>query len=40
MGTFEQLSNNKGTVSTTLGKALARQVLEGQTGILMENVSI
>jgi len=40
MDTFEKLSNNKGTVSTTLGKALAKQVLEGQTGILMECVDL
>jgi hypothetical protein len=40
MGTFEQLSNNKGTVSTALGKALARQVLVGQTGILMECIDL
>jgi len=40
MDIFEQLSNNKGTVSTTLGKALAKQVLEGQTGILMESVDL
>jgi hypothetical protein len=40
MGTFEQLSNNKGKVPTALGKALARQVLEGQTGILMECIDL
>ena len=37
MNIFEQLSANKGTVSTTLGKALARDVLEnGQADILRE----
>jgi hypothetical protein len=40
MGTFEQFSKNKGTVSTTLGKALAKQVLEGQTDILMECIDL
>jgi hypothetical protein len=36
MSTFEQLSNNKGTVSSALGKILAKKVLDGQIGILME----
>jgi hypothetical protein len=37
MSIFEQLSRNKGTVSSKLGKALAQKVLnEGQTGILYE----
>ena len=36
MSTFEQLSNNKGTVSSALGKVLAKKVLDGQTSILLE----
>ena len=40
MNTFEQLSNNKGTISTALGKALAKKVLDGQTGILLECVEL
>ncbi len=36
MNTFEQLSHNKGTVSSALGKALAQKALAGQTDILSE----
>jgi hypothetical protein len=38
---FEQLSHNKGTVSSTLGKALAQKVLqESQLGILLECIDL
>ena len=40
MSTLEQLSHNKGTVSTTLGKALAKEVLDGQTSILIECIEL
>jgi len=40
MNTFEQLSNNKGTISSTLGKALAQKVLHGQIGILSECIEL
>lgn len=40
MSVFEQLSHNKGTVSTTLGKALAQEVLDGQTSVLMECIDL
>ena len=40
MSTFEQLSHNKGTVSTTLGKALSKEVLDGQTSILMDCIKL
>jgi len=41
MSVFEQLANNKGTVSSALGKTLARKVLaEGQTDILAECVRL
>jgi hypothetical protein len=41
MNTFEQLSNNKGTVSSALGKTLAQKVLkEGQTNILFECIDL
>ncbi len=40
MGTLDQLANNKGTVSSALGKALANKVLDGQTGILLECVDL
>jgi len=40
MSTFEQLSNNKGTVSTALGKVLAKAVLDGQTSILLECIDL
>jgi hypothetical protein len=40
MSIFEQLSNNKGTVSSALGKALAQKVLNGQTGILSECIDL
>jgi len=36
MSIFEQLSNNKGTVSSALGKSLAQKVLNGQLDILSE----
>jgi hypothetical protein len=38
---FEQLSNNKGTVSSFLGKSLAQKVLEGgQSEILLECIDL
>lgn len=40
MNIFEQLSHNKGTVSTALGKALAKKVLDGQSAILLECVDL
>ncbi len=41
MGILEQLSRNKGTVSSALGKALARKVLqEGRTDILLECIDL
>jgi hypothetical protein len=41
MSVFEQLSRNKGTVSTALGKTLARKVLqEGQAEILSECIDL
>jgi hypothetical protein len=36
MSTFEQLSNNKGTVSSALGKVRAKNVLNSQISILLE----
>lgn len=41
MNTFEQLSKNKGTVSSALGKTLAQKVLEeGETNILFECINL
>jgi hypothetical protein len=40
MSTFELLSNNKGTVSSALGKTLAKKVLDGQTDILLECIDL
>jgi hypothetical protein len=41
MSIFEQLSNNKGTVSSTLGKTLAQKILiESQTDILAECIEL
>jgi hypothetical protein len=40
MSIFEQLSNNKGTVSSALGKALAQKVLNGQLDILSECIEL
>jgi hypothetical protein len=40
MSTFEQLSTNKGTVSSALGKALAKKVLDGQLSILLECIDL
>jgi hypothetical protein len=41
MSIFEQLSRNKGTVSSALGKALAQKVLnEGETNILSECIAL
>jgi hypothetical protein len=41
MGIFEQLSDNKGTVSTALGKVLAKSVLEeNRTDILLECIDL
>lgn len=40
MSLFDQLSTNKGTISSTLGKTLAQKVLqEGQTDILTECIA-
>jgi len=36
MKIFEQLRNNKGTVSSALGKKLAQKALEGDADILKE----
>jgi hypothetical protein len=40
MSIFEQLSNNKGTVSSALGKVLAKKVLDGQTSSLLECINL
>lgn len=41
MSTFKQLSNNKGTVSSSRGKELAQKVLEeGRTDILLECIDL
>jgi hypothetical protein len=40
MSIFEQLSNNKGTVSSALGKVLAKKALDGQISILLECVDL
>ena len=40
MDVFKQLANNKGTVSSALGKELAKEVLEGQTQILLECIDL
>lgn len=41
MGIFKQLSKNKGTVSTALGKTLAQKVLhEGRVDILLECIDL
>ena len=40
MSVFEQLSHNKGTVSTTLGKTLAQEVFDGQTSVLIECIDL
>jgi hypothetical protein len=40
MRTLDLLSTNKGTVSSALSKTLARQVLEGQTSILMDCIDL
>ncbi|MBI5954716.1 MAG: hypothetical protein HY865_23915 [Chloroflexi bacterium] len=40
MSIFEQLSNNKGTVSSALGKSLAQKVLNGQLDILSECIDL
>jgi len=40
MSILEQLSNNKGTVSSALGKTLAQKVLNGQTNILSECIDL
>jgi hypothetical protein len=37
---FDQLSTNKGAVSSALGKALAQEVLSGQTSILIECIDL
>jgi hypothetical protein len=40
MGILPLLENNKGTVSSALGKELAAKVLDGETGILREAVGL
>jgi hypothetical protein len=40
MGILALLENNKGTVSSALGKELAAKVLDGETGILREAVGL
>jgi hypothetical protein len=40
MNIFDQLSNNKETVSNTLGKVLAQKVLDGDTNILLECIDL
>jgi len=40
MNIFDQLSNNKGTVSSALGKVLAKKALNGQTDILLECIDL
>jgi len=40
MSIFEQLSNNKGTISSALGKTLAQKVLNGQLDILAECIDL
>lgn len=40
MSIFEQLANNKGTVSSALGKTLAQKVLNGQVDILSECIDL
>lgn len=40
MSIFNQLKNNKGTISSALGKELAKKVLDGYTGILQEAIDL
>lgn len=40
MSILPQLEKNRGTISSSLGKALARQVLAGETAILNEAVTL
>lgn len=40
MSVFEQLTRNKGTVSSALGKELAQRVLRGETDILDEAIKL
>ena len=40
MSLLDQLSRNKGTVSSALGKAFAKRVLDGQTSVLMECIGL
>lgn len=40
MSIFDRLSNNKGTISSALGKSLAQNVLNGQTSILLECIDL
>lgn len=40
MPILEQLQNNKGTISSALGKSLAKEVLKGKTEILTEAVRL
>jgi hypothetical protein len=40
MSILKQLSNNKGTVSSALGKILAQKVLDGQITILLECIDL
>jgi hypothetical protein len=40
MSIFESLMNNKGTVSSALGKKYAEEVLQGNLGILKEAIKL
>ncbi|OGC22312.1 hypothetical protein A2291_04800 [candidate division WOR-1 bacterium RIFOXYB2_FULL_42_35] len=40
MSLLEQLKNNKGTVSSSLGKSLAEQVLKGDVNIIKEAIQL
>src|SRR3990172_5104634 len=40
MSIFHQLADNKGTVSSALGKQLAKQVLDGDESILREAIEL
>jgi len=38
MNLFERLSNNKGTISSALGKEIAKEILKGNTKLLIETI--
>lgn len=40
MSIFEQLENNKGTISSALGKRIAKEILEGNKDILDEAIDL